>query len=85
MPKDDTDLSGGFWNQTEDDAVDEYDDLVDLLVKDLLASGYAPFTEPADEREQLSSLQALRLARSSLYYDNPRAIATLARLERKFA
>lgn len=79
------DLSGPFWNQVEDDAYNEYEETVEMLVDDMMAAGYPPFAEPMQSpRDQYQALLALKVANSDLFWGSPEAQATFERLSARY-
>lgn len=77
-------LGAKRWNALEDEVVNEYVRMEEVVIDALLADGYAPFTEPLDERALYETLVSQRMIPGSAYWTDPAAQATLTRLAAKY-
>ncbi len=80
-------LSGKRWNRIEDAIVERAMRVYGpdgILEEKLLMDGFPPFHEPLSERDQYYNLLGLRSANSDLYWNDPKAVQTFARLAQRF-
>lgn len=78
-------LSSTAWNERHTKLVAQFHTMVDHLVKELLADGAPPFSEPLPVVEQYARLVALKQAGHPSFWNDPVAQQTLAQLEPQFA
>jgi len=80
-----SDVSADVFNEISDEATAYYEELVDFLMDQLLASGHPPFTEVLTPREQYEKLDAQRMMGDPAFWQNPDAQAAYEALRLQFA
>lgn len=78
-------VSGRRWNRITDSGVRYFQEAFASSYEALLADGFPPFHEPNSPLRQFQILSAARAAGDPLYWDDPQAQQTYARLAIRFA
>lgn len=77
-------LSGKRFNRLVKAMVEGFNEKRDLLINEMMDSGYPPFTVPLSPLEQYQKLVAMRGAGDPNYTNSPEAQAALAKLSLRF-
>lgn len=77
-------LSGERYNYIVAQILERYRHRVELLTKEMMASGYPPFSEPLTARQQYDKLVAMKNAGDPQFLNSPAAQQALEKLSMQF-